>query len=240
MRRRQAELEQYETDLEWVMGLKEQTSVERKILEAREDLFQYERELKTPRMTPLQRLREDVARYQEELEWAIDPWKRSFWEEKLAEARTDLARYGWDLEPIQEGETRRILEEREDYSEIPAGDPEKDDTLLEEFEIHRSFGAKAKNYWVYDPASGKYFSFVEGTKIRDPKVFAGKGGVRSLLPEVAEGLSKQIGGKPSEWQHCKGFGTIDRAGEEWEVEVHWFQESSVGKHKFVVKAWLDR
>ena len=75
--------------------------VERKILEAREDLFQYERELKTPRMTPLQRLREDVARYQEELEWAIDPWKRSFWEEKLAKTQEDLAWYGWDLEPLE-------------------------------------------------------------------------------------------------------------------------------------------
>ena len=125
MRRRQAELEQYETDLEWVMGLKEQTSVERKILEAREDLFQYERELKTPRMTPLQRLREDVARYQEELEWAIDPWKRSFWEEKLTEARADLARYGWDLEPM---EMQKDVNDHGEEGERqdPEGDAESD------------------------------------------------------------------------------------------------------------------
>ena len=103
MRRRQAELEQYETDLEWVMGLKEQTSVERKILEAREDLFQYERELTKPGMTEIQKRREDLARYEEELEWTtdpwdltIDPWERSFWEEMIARARADLKRYGYN------------------------------------------------------------------------------------------------------------------------------------------------
>ena len=48
-----------------------------------------------------------------------------------------------------------------------------------------------------------------------------------------------FGGEPDEWQHCKGIGTIDYHGEEIDAEVHWFQEPSVGKHKFKIKKWED-
>lgn len=112
-------------------------------------------------------------------------------------------------------------------------------TRDEDFVIPRSLGAKAKNYMVFDPLSGDYFYFVEGTKIRNPKVFAGKGGVKKLNMEVMIGLSEQLGGEPTEWQHCKGIGTLDFYGEERDAEVHWFQEPSAGKHKFRVKNWLD-
>lgn len=105
--------------------------------------------------------------------------------------------------------------------------------------IHKSVGAKSLNYDIIDPNTGEFFHFVEGTRIRNSKVFAGKGGVKALNPEVAEGLSKQIGGNPKEWQHCKGVGTIDYYGEDVDAEVHWFQEPSVGKHKFKIKKWLE-
>lgn len=110
---------------------------------------------------------------------------------------------------------------------------------LEDIEIGRSIGAKAKNYDILDPASGEYFNFVEGTKIQDAEVFAGKGCKKPLAKEVAEGLAKQIGGKAENWQHAKGHGIIDYYGEEREAEVHWFQEKSVGKHKFKIKRWED-
>ena len=43
------------------------------------------------------------------------------------------------------------------------------------------------------------------------------------------------------------FGVVDETNEEYayvdgkdmEAEVHWFQEPSVGKHRFKVKKWLD-
>lgn len=107
------------------------------------------------------------------------------------------------------------------------------------FTIFRSVGARARNYKVLDPTTGKYYYFAEGTRIKNPKVFAGKGGVKKLYPEVAEGLSEQIGGKPENWQHCKGIGTIDDDGEDRDAEVHWFQEETVGKHRFKIKEWLD-
>ena len=113
-------------------------------------------------------------------------------------------------------------------------------TMDEEgFTIHRSVGAKAKNYEVLDPVSSNHYPFVEGTRIKNPTVFAGKGGIKRLHEKVAQGLSKQIGGKPENWQHCKGIGTINFDGEEREAEVHWFQEQTVGKHRFKIKKWLD-
>ena len=110
---------------------------------------------------------------------------------------------------------------------------------LNDIQIGRSVGAKAKNYDVIDPETGEYFHFVEGTKIQNAQAFAGKGCKKPLNYEVAHGLAEQIGGKPENWQHCKGFGVIDYYGEHREAEVHWFQEPTVGKHKFKVKEWID-
>ena len=92
---------------------------------------------------------------------------------------------------------------------------------------------------MLDPVTGEVFHFVEGTRIQNSQVFAGKGGVKPLRPEVAEGLEEQIGGKASRWQHCKGYGILDFYGEDRSAEVHWFQEESVGKHKFKIKRWED-
>ncbi len=114
-----------------------------------------------------------------------------------------------------------------------------DNVIINDIKIGRSLSAKAKNYEILEPNTGDYFNFVEGTKIQDVQVFAGKGCKKNLNEEVAEGLEKQIGGKASEWQHVKGNGVIDFYGEERKAEVHWFQEKSVGKHKFKVKRWLD-
>lgn len=119
-------------------------------------------------------------------------------------------------------------------------DKSQNSGIIEDEEvIGRSVGAKSKNYNVYDFETEKYYKFVEGTRIQNPKVFAGKNGVKPLNPEVAEGLADQIGGKAENWQHAKGIGYIDFNGEERKAEVHWFQEETQGKHDFKVKEWLD-
>lgn len=110
---------------------------------------------------------------------------------------------------------------------------------LEDIQIFRTLSARAKNYDVLDPQTGEYFKFVEGTRIQNAQVFAGKGCKKPLNDEVAKGLSEQIGGTPERWQHAKGDGVINYFGEERKAEVHWFQEETVGKHKFKVKRWLD-
>lgn len=110
---------------------------------------------------------------------------------------------------------------------------------LNDIYIGKSLGAKSLNYDILDPESGEYFHFSEGTRIRNAQVFAGLGGVKPLNREVADGLANQIGGDPDKWQHCKGNGTLDYHGEDRDAEVHWFQEPSVGKHKFKIKKWED-
>lgn len=110
---------------------------------------------------------------------------------------------------------------------------------LEDTKIYRSVGAKVRNYNIEDKKTGEIFHFVEGTKIQNSQVFAGKGTSHPLHEETALGLCEEIGGTPSKWQHCKGNGVVDFYGEEREAEVHWFQEETVGKHKFKIKEWLE-
>lgn len=103
----------------------------------------------------------------------------------------------------------------------------------------KSVGAKAGNYDVVDPETGDILHFAEGSKLQNASVFAGKGTKKRLHDGVAEGLSEQLGGRPENWQHCKGDGVIDYYGKDRPAEVHWFQEETVGKVKFKVKRWKD-
>ena len=107
----------------------------------------------------------------------------------------------------------------------------------ENISIGRSVGAKAKNYVVVDKSTGEEYYFVAGTRTQNAQVFAGKGGVKPLHEEVAQGLAAEFGGKPEDWQHCKGKGWLDVDGESVKAEVHWFQNGSE-KVKFKVKRWL--
>lgn len=116
------------------------------------------------------------------------------------------------------------------------------DTIpLKDIIIHKSVGAKTKNYKVVDKTTNVEYEFAPGTRIQNSEVFAGKGTKHPLHEGVAEGLAKEFGGTPSKWQHAKGYGVLadPDTGEETEAEVHWFQEETVGKVKFKVKEWLD-
>lgn len=104
--------------------------------------------------------------------------------------------------------------------------------------IGRGLGAKALNYDVKDPRTGKKYCFAEGMTISNVEVFAGKGTRSKLRPQVAKGLTERYGGRARNWQHVKGIGTIEKGDRLATAEVHWFQESSVGKCEFKVKRWL--
>ena len=106
------------------------------------------------------------------------------------------------------------------------------------FVLGRSLGAIALNYDVKDPKTVKRYHFAEGSTISGVEVFAGKGTRKKLRRQVAKGLASRYGGKARNWQHVKGFGTIVRGNRFMTAEVHWFQESSVGKCEFKVKRWL--
>ena len=116
------------------------------------------------------------------------------------------------------------------------------DTIkLKDTYIVKKLSAKGKNHKVVDKTTGVEYEFSPGTRIQDSEVFAGKGTRHPLHEGVAEGLTEQYGGRVSDWQHAKGFGTLldPDTGEELEAEVHWFQAKDVGKVKFKVKEWLD-
>lgn len=119
---------------------------------------------------------------------------------------------------------------------------EKSDTIKEkDTVIHKSVGAKAKNYKVQDKSTGIEYEFAPGTRIQNSEVFAGKDTKHPLYEGVAEGLARECGGTPEKWQHAKGNGTLldPVTGAEYPAEVHWFQEETVGKVIFKVKKWLD-
>lgn len=109
----------------------------------------------------------------------------------------------------------------------------------EDFAIGKSLGARALNYDVRDPKTGRVHRFVEGTQITQVEVFAGKGVSKKLRPQVVSGLVSRYGGRARLWQHAKGLGTVDCDGWPRTAEVHWFQEPSVGKCEFKVKRWLS-
>lgn len=110
----------------------------------------------------------------------------------------------------------------------------------ESFEIGHSLGAAAMNYNVRDPKTGRTYRFVEGTKIENPTVFAGKGTRNKLHPETIQGLTGEYPGtRGKDWKHSKGDAILDFNGRARRAEVHWFEERSVGKIKFKVKRWED-
>lgn len=111
--------------------------------------------------------------------------------------------------------------------------------------IGRSVGSKAKNYKIHDPQTGNFIQLAEGTMITQPKnhVMAGKGRDRQI--DCLDWLLDKYGGDTLQWTKEKGFGFVeDEYGEIHRVELHWYQEPSVGKVEMKLKyrdgrAYLD-
>ena len=106
--------------------------------------------------------------------------------------------------------------------------------------IGRSVGAKAKNYKIYNPITGEDMPLTEGTRITQPKnhIIAGKGRDRQI--DELQLLLDKYGGNPLEWTKEKGFGYVDdETGESHYVELHWYQEPSVGRVKMKIKVQPD-
>ena len=102
--------------------------------------------------------------------------------------------------------------------------------------IGRSVGAKAKNYDVYDPGTGTFIKLAEGTRITQPQnhVMAGKGRDRQI--DCLDWLIDKYGGDAVQWTKEKGYGYIeDEYGDVRPVELHWYQEPTVGKVEMKLK-----
>ena len=191
---------------------------------------------------------ENQHRYQKKLE----EWQAE--QKRFVKSNGDVLKRRYENEaihgigPIDNADTRRTVESMRREVEFERLQALKKDLTssgnsdiigLPDIQIGRSVGAKALNYDVLDPSTREYFKFAEGTKIQNAEVFAGSGTKKPLAEEVVEGLTIEFGGEPSKWQHAKGTGYLDCNGIIEKAEVHWFQESTVGKVKFKVKEWLE-
>lgn len=133
--------------------------------------------------------------------------------------------------------TKNLEEFRKKYLKAVENLPKSGIIELPDIQIGRSLGAKAKNYDILDLATGEMYHFVEGSKIQNVQVFAGKGS--STAYRNAEKYASRYGGKAEDWQHCKGFGWIETEDGDMRVEVHWSQCEGIGKFDFFVKRWFE-
>lgn len=122
---------------------------------------------------------------------------------------------------------------------LPLTDLEPETLPGANIQIGRTLSSKALNYDVKDPNTGRVYKFLEGSTIHHVEVFAGKGVRNKLSSKVAQGLSHQIGGRPRDWKHVKGIGSIDYKGSIRQAEVHWFEAAGQPKVKFKIKRWLS-
>lgn len=109
------------------------------------------------------------------------------------------------------------------------------DTIpLPDEQLPRSVGAKWENADIFMP-DGSIAHFVEGTKLQDKEVFAGKGCHRKI--DVIDRLvDKYPGSDADEWQKVKGTAYIELpTGETIQAEIHWYEEPTVGKVDFKFK-----
>ena len=126
------------------------------------------------------------------------------------------------------------LKPRLEKTNVDGFKPVKEMTTVEK--IGKSVGAKAKNYDVLDPQTGNYIHLAEGTRIEQPKnhVMAGKGRDRQI--DCIDWLLDKYGGDAVQWTKEKGFGYIeDEYGDVRRVELHWYQEPTVGKVEMKLK-----
>lgn len=92
--------------------------------------------------------------------------------------------------------------------------------------LGRSIGAKAKTIWVRMP-DGTQEALIEGSKITNKKIIAGKGRDRQI--DIEDLLNyKHPEATPGEWVKIKGIGSLyDEYGEERKAELHWYENPTV-------------
>ena len=155
--------------------------------------------------------------------------------QQLAVDKTRLTRLNQEYARFSKAAGLRT--ERERTWVLKTGKSAFTEQLENDIIIGKSVGAKAKNYDVLDLDTGERFEFVEGSKLQNVQVFAGKGS--RVTYRRASKYADLYGGKPEDWQHVKGFGLIVTPDGDREVEVHWSQCKGIGKFDFFVKEWLD-
>lgn len=103
--------------------------------------------------------------------------------------------------------------------------------------IPKGVGAKQKDYFVCLP-DGDIVRLTPGTSITKVQTIAGLGRNRQI--DMVDILVERYPGTDAyKWQKKKGFGYIDYDGESYRVELHWYEELTVGRVEFKIKPDAD-
>lgn len=132
----------------------------------------------------------------------------------------------------------KIYSDEPDKDMISMGldsDKENDSFPLPDEILPKSLSARWINQDIKMP-DGTVAHFVEGSKLHNIEVFAGKG-TKTPIRDV-ERLVETYGGKSEDWQKVKGIGMIKHNEEEAEAELHWYYEPSQGKQEIKFKRYL--
>ena len=157
---------------------------------------------------------------------------------KMVRLKQEYKRFsdGVDL-PMQH---ERLEQAGFDWKKAKAAEKTADKNYIVAEHIGKSVGAKAKNYKVYNPITGESVPLSEGSRITQPKnhVMAGAGRERQI--DELQFLLDKYGGDPLKWTKEKGYGYVDdEYGESRQVELHWYEEISVGRVKMKIKVQPD-
>lgn len=188
----------------------------------------------------------EAAQIQRYNERQIRRWKREY--AAMEAAGQDTAEAAAKVRQWQERQADFLkqtgLKQQFDREQTPLFGHKQSKTISRQHNISerigKSVGAKAKNHDVYNPATGEIVHLAEGTHITQPKnhIMAGKGRNREI--DEIQGLLDNYGGDALQWTKEKGYGYVeDKYGELRQVELHWYQEPSVGKVKMKIKVQPD-
>lgn len=105
---------------------------------------------------------------------------------------------------------------------------------LPDEQLPYSIGAKWGNYDICMP-DGSLAHFVEGSKLQDKEVFAGRG-CKTQIRDRYELSRDYPGSHPDMWQKVKAKAQIVlHNGEVLAAEIHWYEEPTIGKVEFKYK-----
>ena len=102
---------------------------------------------------------------------------------------------------------------------------------LPDEQLPRSVGAKWRNENI-TLLDGTIGHFLEGSKLQDRKIFAGKG-VRRKIDDIDRLVRENPGTLPQEWMKAKAIAeVVFPDGVIVKVEVHWYEHEKIGKIEF--------
>ncbi len=122
------------------------------------------------------------------------------------------------------------------YEKSGAITKSKDGWRITHFDHDENEMNVTRQVYVQDQA-GQNYKVCRG-KIEHLTVFAAGDMERQV--DIAEDLSEHCGGKPDEWKHVKGIGTVvDMNGKQKRADLHWFENPETGQVGWKIKQFLE-